>query len=80
MGYTKLITQRHIGSGKQGLEATQSKYTNLVKNEIQGNLRPDLLIVKNNKATIITSTVPFEKRMESIKWSQTTTAAEVPRP
>jgi hypothetical protein len=31
---------------------------------IQGKLRPDLVIVKNNKATIINNTVLFENRME----------------
>jgi hypothetical protein len=47
--------------------AAERKYTILAENEvILGNLKPDLVIVKNNKATIIDITVPFENRMDAL--------------
>jgi hypothetical protein len=48
-------------------KAAEGKHTILAENEaIEGNLRPDLVIVKNNKATIIDITIPFENRLEAL--------------
>jgi hypothetical protein len=48
-------------------KAAEGKHTILAENEtIQGNQRPDLVTVKNNKATIIDITVPFENRVEAL--------------
>jgi diphthamide synthase (EF-2-diphthine--ammonia ligase) len=48
-------------------KAAESKYNILAENEVVlGNLRSDLVIVKNNKATIIDITVPFENRMDAL--------------
>jgi hypothetical protein len=33
---------------------------------MHSKLRPDLVIVKNNKATIIDITIPFENRIEEL--------------
>jgi hypothetical protein len=66
MRYSELINQRHNAVNRV-TKAAQSKYTILTENEtIQGNLRPDLVIVKNNKATIIDITMPFENRMKAL--------------
>jgi hypothetical protein len=65
MRYSQLITRRHTAVVNRVKKAAQGKHTILYENEtIQGNLRRDLVIVKNNKATIIDITISFENRME----------------
>jgi hypothetical protein len=45
-------------------KAAEGKHTILVENEtVEGNLTPDLVIGKNNKATIIDTTITFENRI-----------------
>jgi hypothetical protein len=67
MRYTDLFTRRYNAVVNRIRKAAESKYTNLAENDVVlGNLRPDLVIVKNNKATIIDITVPFENRMEAL--------------
>jgi hypothetical protein len=48
-------------------EAAEGKHTILAENEtVEGNLRPDLVIVNNDKATIIDITIPFDNRIEAL--------------
>jgi hypothetical protein len=67
MRYSDLITRRHNAVVNRENKAEQCKHTILSENEtVQGNLRLDLMIVKNSKATIIGITILFEKRMEAL--------------
>jgi hypothetical protein len=67
MRYAELITRRHHAVFNRVKKAAEGKHTILAENEvIEGNLRPDLVIVKNNKATIIDITIPFENRLEAL--------------
>jgi hypothetical protein len=67
MRYSVLTTRRNNAVVNRVKQSAQGKHTNLSENEtIQGNLRPDLVIVKNSKATIIVITIPFENRMEAL--------------
>jgi hypothetical protein len=49
-------------------KAAMSKYTNMAENEaINGNMRQELVIAKDNKATIIDITNQFENRIDALK-------------
>jgi hypothetical protein len=67
MRYSDLSTRRHNAVVNRVRKAAQSKYTILAENVVvQGNLRLDLVVVKNNKVIIIDITVPFENKMEAL--------------
>jgi hypothetical protein len=67
MRYADLFTRRHNAVVNKVRKAAESKFTILAENEVVlGNLRPDLVIVKSNKATIIDITVPYENMMEAL--------------
>jgi hypothetical protein len=67
MRYAELITRRHNAVVGRVRKAASSKFTVLAENEaVCGNLRPDLETVRNNTATIIDVTIPFESRLDKI--------------
>jgi hypothetical protein len=67
MRYADLITRRHNAVVNRVKKAAEGKHTILAENKvIEGNLRPDPVIAKNNKATIIDITKPFENRLEAL--------------
>ena len=64
MRYAEIITRRHNAIVSRVKKAAQQRFTILAENEaVVGNLRPDLILVKNNKASIIDITIPFDNRM-----------------
>ena len=66
MTYAAVMTRRHNAIVSRVRKAASKRYTVLSENEaVNGNLRPDLVLVKNNNAIIIDVTVPFENRMDA---------------
>jgi hypothetical protein len=67
MRYADLITRRHNTMVDRVRKAVSSKFAILAENEaMNGNMRPDLVIARNNTANIIDVTIPFENRMVAL--------------
>jgi hypothetical protein len=68
MRYAALITRRHKAVAKRVRKAASSKYIILEEHEaVYGGMRPDLVTARNNEATIIDVTIPFENRMVALE-------------
>ncbi|KDR10762.1 hypothetical protein L798_15393, partial [Zootermopsis nevadensis] len=68
MRYSDLMTRQHNSVVSRVKKAAEGKFTIVTENEaVQGHLRPDLIIAKDNKAMIIDITIPFENRIEAMK-------------
>lgn len=66
MRYSDIITRRHNAVVSRVRKAAQSRFTILAENQVvEGNLRPDLVLVKDGNAVILDVTIPFDNRTEA---------------
>lgn len=65
MNYAALMTRRHNTVVSRVRKAASKMYTILSENDtVHGNLRLDLMVVKNNSAIIIDVTLPFKNTLD----------------
>lgn len=66
MRYSDIITRRHNAVVSRVRKAAQSRFTILAQNQVvEGNLRPDLVLVKDGNAVILDVTIPFDNRTDA---------------
>lgn len=66
MRYSDIITRRHNAVVSRVRKAASSRFTILAENQVvEGNLRPDLVLVKDGNAVILDITIPFDNKADA---------------